>query len=92
VQGRRGAMDAQGEAMRRWRRGMATDMAGSAMPAAVVIERICPRCGRSNRRAQQARWCSDSCKVLAWQERHRPASGPAGGSPHLLRLQNRQEP
>lgn len=27
-----------------------------------------PRCGRPNRRAPQARWCSDSCRMMARKE------------------------
>ncbi len=30
--------------------------------------RACPRCGRSVERGPKARWCSDDCRVRAWQE------------------------
>ena len=45
-----------------------------------VSARSCPRCGRPVERGPRARWCSDSCKVLAWQERRGKSSGRTGGS------------
>ncbi len=30
--------------------------------------RVCPRCGEPVRRGPRARWCSESCRVLAWRE------------------------
>lgn len=33
-------------------------------------ERTCPRCGRPIERGPKAKWCSDDCRVRAWQEEH----------------------
>ena len=29
-----------------------------------------PRCGRPIQRGPRAKWCSDDCRVRAWQEEH----------------------
>ena len=31
--------------------------------------RLCPYCGKRNRRAMNAKWCSPSCRVLASREK-----------------------
>ena len=43
-------------------------------------ERTCPRCGRPVQRRRQAKWCSDTCKVRAYEKRRTERANNPGGS------------
>ena len=55
--------------------------------------RVCPRCGEPIvGRSSRARWCSESCRVLAWRERHTRDVAPGRvSSPGGIQIPTRPE-
>lgn len=53
-----------------------------------ATRRRCPRCGRLVLRGPRVKWCSEGCRVMAWQGRHwthniDPAPEQTPGAPEV---------
>ncbi len=60
-------------------------MMDTEMRVVLTAAKDCPRCGRPIRRGPKARWCSESCRVMAWQKRRQRPDNRSEGTRTPLR-------